>query len=448
MKTLSAWLEVLEQRHPSTIDLGLERIGVVAERLQANTFSAPVITVAGTNGKGSTVATLVAIAVAAGWRVLSYTSPHLLHFNERICCNGEAISDEQMVTALDAVDAVRGDISLTYFEHTTLAAFWWFQRQQADLIILEVGLGGRLDAVNLIDADVAVITSIGLDHQDWLGHTLPEIAREKAGILRPGRPVVFGEREPEAILLTLAKALAAPTWVKGHDYDFALCTDNGLDGVATHSWQWSAKLAKNSAEAKKSVVTDSTLVKASAPFDCVYSLLPTPIVACENAATAIAALHVLSQVSNLQISADAIRRGLAAVRIMGRAQKIASAPEVWLDVGHNPQGVAFLWQQLPAPRAGQQTHLVIAMLADKDIDAVIACCTPYVSHWWPASLAGPRASSAERIASLLVARGLHAEALYDDVLSAYEGARQSASANDRIVVLGSFLTVSAVLAAR
>lgn len=430
MKTLSAWLEELEQRHPSAIELGLERIGVVAKRLQVNTFSVPVITVAGTNGKGSTVATLVAIAVAAGWRVLSYTSPHLLRFNERICCNGEPINDVELVAALAAVDAARGDTSLTYFEHTTLAAFWWFQRQQADLIILEVGLGGRLDAVNLIDADVAVITSIGLDHQDWLGHTLPEIAREKAGIFRPARPVVFGERDPEAILLTLADALAAPTWVKGRDYDFALCVDDTFDYAPTHSWQWSA------------------LANALIPDGMAYSALPIPVVACENAATAIAALHVLSQVSNLHISADAVQRGLSAVRIMGRAQQIASAPAVWLDVGHNPQGVAFLWQQLPVPQKGQKTHLVIAMLADKDIDAVIACCAPFVSHWWPASLTGPRASSADRIAGLLTARGLHAEALHDDVLSAYEGARQSASANDRIVVLGSFLTVSAVLAAR
>lgn len=415
LTTLADWLRQLESRHPSAIELGLERVGMVADRLQARRFNAPVITVAGTNGKGSTVATLVAIARAAGWRVVSYTSPHLLRFNERICCNGVMIDDDQLVQALDAVEAVRDDISLTYFEHTTLAALWWFQRQQPDLVVLEVGLGGRLDAVNLVDTDIAVITSIGMDHQDWLGNTLPQIAREKAGIMRPQSPVIFGERDPQQIMLTLADALAAPESIKGRDYDFSVAPD-GL-------WRWQASAGLT------------------------WSDLPKPAVAHDNAATALAALQVLTRISSLQLDLEQVRIGLADIRVMGRAQRIAEAPEIWLDVGHNPHGVAFFWQHLPAARPGQSTHVVFAMLADKDIAGVIAVSAPYVTHWWPAGLEGTRASRGQDIAELIAAQGLHTEAIHSDVLSAYEGARQCASANDRIVVMGSFLTVAAVLAA-
>lgn len=416
--SLDAWLRILEQRHPSAIDMGLERIGVVARALGVTGFDAPVITVGGTNGKGSTVATLVALARAAGWRVASYTSPHLLRFNERVCLDGEMISDADMVAALDAVEAVRGEVSLTYFEHTTLAAFWWFRHQSPDLIVLEVGLGGRLDAVNLVDASVAVITSVDLDHQDWLGDTRELIAREKAGILRPGAPVVFGEREPLPVLTGQAAKLAAPQWIKGRDYDFT--TDAG-------TWHWHA----------------TTADPAGGPA---WRDLPLPGVSCENAAVALAALRALAGVSALCIGEDAVRAGLPLATVPGRAQRLPGSPEVWLDVGHNPHGARFLWQQLPPARAGQRTHAVFAMLADKDIAGVIAASRAHVDHWWPAGLEGPRASSGEAMAGHLHAAGIVAEPARSGVAEALMAARQTAGADDRIVVFGSFLTVAAVLA--
>jgi len=409
--TLDAWLRALEQRHPSAIELGLARVGEVADRLGARRFAAPVITVGGTNGKGSTVATLVAIAVAAGWRVASYTSPHLLRFNERICLDGQAIADDELVAALEAVEAAREGVSLTYFEHTTLAAFWWMQRQQPDLVVLEVGLGGRLDAVNLVDADVAVITSVDLDHQDWLGDTREQIAREKAGIMRPGRPVVLGEREPLPVLLEAAAALTAPVLVKGRDYDFA---------AGDSDWRW----------------------RGADTLDG----LPLPQVACENAATALAALQALASVSGLRAGAAAIRAGLPQARVSGRAQRIATAPDIWLDVGHNPHGVDFLWRQLPPAVPGQHTHAVFAMLRDKDIAGVIAVAAPHVSHWWPAGLDVPRGCALNELVALLRAQGIAPAGAHETVADALAAARQQARAGDRIVVFGSFYTVSAVLA--
>lgn len=420
--TLDAWLQALEQRHPSAIDLGLERVGVVADRLAARHFAAPVITVAGTNGKGSTVATLVAIAVAAGWRVASYTSPHLVRFNERICLDGRMIPDADLMLALDAVEAARGEVSLTYFEHTTLAAFWWFQRQQPDLVVLEVGLGGRLDAVNLVDATVAVITSVDLDHQDWLGDTREQIAREKAGILRAGRPLVLGEREPLPVLLELAAAQAAPVRIKGRDYDFGH-DDAAASGEA--SWHWQA-------------------LTGAQPL-C-WSGLPLPRLACENAATALAALQALATVSPLQVSEAAVRAGLPAATVSGRAQRIASAPDIWLDVGHNPHGVRFLWEQLPPARPGQETHAVFAMLRDKDIAGVIAASVAQVQHWWPAALDVPRGCSLAELTALLQTQGVQPVAAHESVVAALAAARQQARADDRIVVFGSFHTVAAILA--
>lgn len=417
--SLDAWLQALEQRHPSAIDLGLERVGQVADRLAARHFAAPVITVGGTNGKGSTVATLVAMARAAGWRVASYTSPHLVDFNERICLDGQPIADDQLVVALEAVEAARGEVSLTYFEHTTLAAFWWFQRQNPDLVVLEVGLGGRLDAVNLVDATVAVITSVDLDHQDWLGDTREQIAREKAGILRPGRPLVLGEQEPPAVLFELAQAAAAPVLARGRDYDFMPPDGSGL-------WSWHAGEGAQSVSLRD---------------------LPKPLLACENAATALAALHALAQAGGPCMREDALRAGLAVAGVRGRCQRIAEAPEVWLDVGHNPHGVRFLWQQLPTAKPGQRTHAVFAILRDKDVDGVIAASQEHVDIWWPAGLPVSRACPLPELVQRLRERGLHPETGHESVLEALAAARQMAKAEDRIVVFGSFHTVAAVLAA-
>jgi dihydrofolate synthase/folylpolyglutamate synthase len=411
------WLHTLERRHPSAIDMGLERVGIVADRLHARQFQAPVITVAGTNGKGSTVATLVAVGRAAGWRVAHYTSPHLVDFNERIGINGTLISDAELVSALDAVEAVRGDISLTYFEHTTLAAFHWFQLQAPDLVVLEVGLGGRLDAVNLVDATVALVTSVDLDHQDWLGDTIAAIAKEKAGVMRAGRPVVFGEREPHSVLLAQAQTLSAPVWQKGRDYDFTELDEAG-------NWSWQAGETR-------------------------YAALPAPHVVCDNAATAIAALQALAQVSDLRIDEAALQHGLPHAYITGRLQRLIGLPEVWVDVGHNPHGARFLWQHLPKPLAGQRTHAVFAMLQDKDVTGVIAASAESVDCWWLADLSGPRGQTAARLAEQLQ-QTLSNPCIggqYSTVELALSAARQALQGGDRIVVFGSFLTVAAVLSA-
>lgn len=411
------WLHTLESRHPSAIDMGLERVGLVADRLRARHFDAPVITVAGTNGKGSTVATIVSVGRAAGWRVAHYTSPHLLDFNERIGINGTLINDTELVSALDAVEAVRAEVSLTYFEHTTLAAFYWFQQQTPDLIVLEVGLGGRLDAVNLVDASVAVITSVDLDHQDWLGDTIAAIATEKAGVMRAGRPVVFGEREPHAVLLARAAALGAPIWIKGRDYDFS-------DSDATGQWRWQ---------------TGQTC----------YEGLPLPRVVCDNAATAIAALHALADVTELRVSAAALQQGLPQAFVTGRLQRLPGLTEVWLDVGHNPHGARFLWQHLPKSLPGQRTHAVFAMLQDKDVAGVIAASAEQVDCWWLADLTGPRGQTAARLAEQLQAQLCNPclGGQFATVEQAFNAARQALNSNDRIVVFGSFLTVAAVLSA-
>lgn len=422
----AAWLQTLEQRHPSAIDMGLERVGVVADRLAARQFSAPVITVAGTNGKGSTVATLVAVGRAAGWRVAHYTSPHLVDFNERIGINGVLISDAELVLALDAVEAVRGDISLTYFEHTTLAALHWFQQQSPDLIVLEIGLGGRLDAVNLVDATVAVITSVDLDHQDWLGDTIAEIAREKAGVMRSQRPVILGEREPHAVLLEHARSLSAPVWIKGRDYDFTEHDFKLSDFSGTiDGWQWQGR------------------------DGLCWPNLPLPRVVCDNAATALAALQALSQVSALSLDLSAVQRGLPDAFVTGRLQRLPGSPEIWLDVGHNPHGARFLWQHLPKALPEQRTHAVFAMLQDKDVAGVIAASKAFVDSWWLAGLPGPRGLTVEQLAERVSAALGHVpaggqQACVEDALRA---ARQAAQGNDRIVVFGSFLTVAAVLSA-
>ena len=412
LKSLSHWLALLEQRHPSAIELGLERVGVVADRLFLREFGCPVITVAGTNGKGSTVATIVAIARAAGWQVGSYTSPHLLHFNERIRGNGECINDTELVLALEAIEASRGEVSLTYFEHTTLAALWWFQRQNLDLLVLEVGLGGRLDAVNLVDASVAVITNIGLDHTDWLGDDLASIAREKAGIMRHGRPVVLGERSPEPILLAQAQALQAPVSMKGRDYDFSVRAEQG-------AWQFGEWL------------------------------LPLPGVALDNAATAIAALQALAR----PLTVADIAEGLRHVQVAGRMQRLpwppalmsaAAMPELIVDVAHNPHGATFLWQHI-APTKGR-TIAVLAMLADKDSAGVISASADSVDSWCLASLRGARGQSAAALAAVAQACAISAYSEHADVIDALRYARLQATERDRIVVFGSFFTVAAVLA--
>lgn len=404
-RSLNDWLAWLEVQHPKSIDLGLERAGQVADRLQARVMGCPVITVGGTNGKGSTVATLVSIYRAAGLRVGSYTSPHILHFNERICLDGQPVDDARLVQAFETVEAARADVSLTYFEFTTLAAFVLFRESRLDVVVLEVGLGGRLDAVNLIDADVAVVTSIGIDHVEYLGDTREKIAVEKAGIFRRGRPAICGDDDPPATLVARARDIGAVLQRKHHDFNFS-------DDGAGWSWQGAGRR-----------LTD----------------LPKPALALTNAATALAAVFA----APVAVPEAALRDGLARAALAGRLQTVASAPLVLLDVAHNPQGAAFLMKQLPAAAVGQATHAVFAMLGDKDIAGVIDACLGRVDHWHVADLPVPRGASAQRLLPLLLERGCHVAGVYPGVASALRAARQQAAAADRILVFGSFYTVAA-----
>lgn len=404
--TLDDWLSWLEKQHPKTIDLGLERAGQVADRLALRALGCPVITVGGTNGKGSTVATLISIFRAAGYRVGSYTSPHLLHFNERICIDGVSVDDATLIAAFEKIRAAQDDVSLTYFEFTTLAAFLIFREAGLDVVVLEVGLGGRLDAVNLVDADVAVVTSIGIDHVEYLGDTRELIAVEKAGIFRAGRPAICGETNPPVTLLDAAEAKGAELVCRGRDFDFR---EEGPDAWAWHD------------------------------HERVLNGLPRPSLALANAATAVAAVFR----APLEVSETALREGLRGARLNGRMQVAAQNPLIVLDVAHNPHGAAFFMQQLPPPQPGQRTLAVLGMLADKDIDGVVEACLGRVDAWHVASLHVPRGAMSDRLAAALRAQGCHVAGQHESVAAALMVARQQARAADRIIVFGSFYTVAA-----
>lgn len=404
-RSLEEWLSWLERQHPVAIDMGLERVGKVADRLGVRDPGCPVITVAGTNGKGSTVATLVSIYRVAGLRVGSYTSPHLLHFGERICVQGIPVTESELVAAFEQVHLAQGEVSLTYFEFTTLAAFWLFREAALDVWVLEVGLGGRLDAVNLIDADVAVVTSIGIDHVEYLGNTRAAIAREKAGIFRAGRPAICGDISPPAELGEVASRTGAVLARRGCDFDFR---DEG------DAWAWH----------------DGHRVLTG---------LPKPRLALENAATALAALFA----APLVVDETALREGLSLAALPGRLQVAGESPLILLDVAHNPHGVDFLMHHLPAPAQGQRTLAVFAMLADKDIAGVIEGCLGHVDSWFVAGLPAPRAAKTANILPLLHARGCHVGGAYPGGAAALRAARQQARPADRILVFGSFYTVAA-----
>ena len=421
-RTLAEWLQVIERRHPAGIALGLDRVGAVAVRMALPRPARHVITVAGTNGKGSTVAFIEAIARAAGMRTGSYTSPHLLTYNERVRVAGEPLDDAALSAGFEAVEAARGDIALTYFETGTLAAWWCFTRQALDLVVLEVGLGGRLDAVNLVDADVAVITTVDLDHQDWLGTDREAIGAEKVGIARAGRPLVLGEDDPPSSVLRHAYAIGAPAIRAGCDF-FDTDATADLDAPAGANWCWREP--------------GTTLWLPALP-------LAAPVQR-RNAATAIAALRALP----LDLPAAAIASGVVNATIAGRLQHLPHAPaQVWLDVAHNPQAASALAAWLAATPCAGRTHAVFAALADKDAHAIAAMLVSHVDDWYLAGLpdAGARAQSAEALAAQLPAacRVLAREA---DVAAALASALADAGHGDRVLVFGSFHTVAAALQA-
>ncbi len=408
---LDRWLAWLEGLHPREIDLGLERVALVAERMGLLPVGATVITVGGTNGKGSTIAMLDAILRASGRRTGCYTSPHLHRFNERIRIAGHDADDDAIMAAFDAVDGARGETSLSYFEFGTLAAFWLFARERADVWLLEVGLGGRLDAVNIVDADIAVLTSIGIDHTDWLGETREEIALEKVAIARPGRPLVCGDSSPPRTLLDHVAVQGIDLKLARRDYDWERRGD---------SWRW--RLG-----------------------DAELDGLPLPALAGEhqlqNAATALTALALLPE--SLWPRREAIEEGLRHVGLPGRFERIDAGFEVVLDVTHNPHGMARLVASLQAERPAGKTVILFGVMADKDVSALIRLLAPVCERWIAVAPGVGRALPVAVLVDMVRKEAVGAEV--DVAASVVEGvalARSMLGPGDRLVVTGSFYTVA------
>lgn len=413
-QTLNEWLSWQETLHPSEIELGLTRVQQAFQQLQPSPPGFKIITVAGTNGKGSSVAMLEAIYLAAGYKVGSYTSPHLLRYNERIRLDGEEVSDIELVQAFARVDDARKDISLTYFEFGTLAALDIFYRQQPDIVILEIGLGGRLDAVNILDADVSLVTNVALDHTDWLGNDREQVAFEKAGIYRHARPGIFNEADLPASLLRYAEEIGVELMVAGRDYH-----------CKSEANQWSFK----------------------GPYSH-YLALPEPILVGEfqrhNACGCLMAVSCLNK--ELPVALSHIRAGLLAARNPGRMQLIIGEPVQILDVAHNPHAATALAQTLQQQPAIGRTLAVVAMLEDKDRRGVIEQLLPQVDSWYVAGLEMPRGGSAQDLYKLI--HELNAQApcqQYETVAKAYAAAYNDSDPNDRLLIFGSFYTVADVL---
>jgi dihydrofolate synthase / folylpolyglutamate synthase len=413
--TLAAWLDYLERLHPKTIALGLERVAAVRDALRLRP-SCPLVVVGGTNGKGSTCAMMEAMLDAAGYRVGLYTSPHLLRYNERVRIGRVAATDAELCAAFAAVEAARGDVPLTYFEFGTLAAVWHFERSGVEAAVLEVGLGGRLDAVNAFDADCAVVTGVALDHTEFLGPDRESIGREKAGIYRAGRPAFFGQPDVPESVVAHARALGVELLVAGRDLTYR--------GHGTH-WECASPYGRH--------------------FGLPYPALRGPH-QLANATLAIAALDTLKDRCPLKV--QDIKRGLVEVDLPARFQVLPGRPAVVLDVAHNPDAAATLARVLSAMGRFPATHAVFGMLKDKDVGGVVDALRDVVTRWHAADLEGPRGATAERLADELRARGIAGVETHASVADAWRAACGSASADDRIVVFGSFLTVAHVLRAR
>jgi len=422
--TLADWLALLETMHPKAIDMGLDRVARVKERLDIQ-FDCPVIIVGGTNGKGSTCAMLESILLHAGYRVGLYTSPHLLDFNERARINGEPASDGALVEQFAAVEEKRGDVSLTYFEFTTLAILRLFAQSGLDAVILEVGLGGRLDAVNVIDADVSIVTSVDIDHTEYLGNTREQIGFEKAGIFRPGKAAICGDPVPPKSLVEHAEAIGADLWLFGRDYNYS---------GDKQQWNYGGRQQRRNSLGYPSLRGANQLLNASA---------------------ALAALEALRQ--RLPVGAQEVRNGLVMVDLPGRFQVLPGRPTVILDVAHNPHAAATLAQNLNNMGFHPYTFAVFGAMQDKDIGGVIAHLKDTVDHWCVTDLPLPRAASAQQLKQALIEAGITPSTgagaersieTFESPAAAFANARSRAGENDRIAVFGSFLTVAGVMEAR
>jgi dihydrofolate synthase/folylpolyglutamate synthase len=408
VRTLEDWLRYIEQQHPQVIALGLERVSETLERMQIR-LQCPVLTVGGTNGKGSTCAMLESILRAAGYRTGLYTSPHLVRYNERVRIGGIEAEDEPLSEAFAAVEAARGQTPLTYFEFGTLAAFWVFSQQKIETAILEVGLGGRLDAVNVLDADCAVLTSVDIDHVDYLGADREAIGGEKAGIFRPGRPAVIAEPDPpQSVLQATGQKL-----LLGKDF-----------GFMAEKTQWTYWGPRG----KRAGLAHPALRGA---------------IQLRNAAAALCALDTLE----LPLAMQDVRRGLAEVALPGRFQVLPGRPQVILDVAHNVEAAKTLAQNLAASGFAPETIAVCGMLRDKDIAGALRELAPRITRWHLASLPGPRGASAEHLEECLRSSDSRVPVLkFEFPKTAFAAALERAAEGDKIVVFGSFLTVGEVMA--
>ncbi|HAZ7574436.1 bifunctional tetrahydrofolate synthase/dihydrofolate synthase [Legionella sp. PATHC032] len=409
---LNHWLTHLETRNTQEIQLGLARVLTVAQKLNLQRPNCKVVTVAGTNGKGSTVTALETIYHQSGFKVGAYTSPHLLVFNERIRINLTPIQDKDLCKAFSVIEEARYPTNLTYFEMATLAALWYFKQHDLDLIILEVGLGGRLDATNIVDTDLAIITTIDFDHQSFLGETLELIGYEKAGILRKNKPFIYADLSPPKSVVEVATQLRASSYLYGKDYFYQEADDH---------WEVTC-MGKQ------------------------FDQLTKPKIQLQSAAAAIMACHLLQE--HFPVSYDNLKKAMALVYIPGRLQLQKGKTNILYDVSHNPQSVRLLADTVKKINTKGRVHAVFSALKDKDICGLIMPLKDCVSRWYPAQLHNKRAVSQEKLLSIFREAEIFAEVCYNDPLTAFEMALKQASDGDLIIVYGSFFTVSHVMAAQ
>ncbi len=421
---LAGRLARIEGLHPRGIELGLERVREVAARMRLSLPGTKIV-VAGTNGKGSTCAMLEAVLLAAGYRVGCYTSPHLVRFNERARLDGVPASDEALVEQLDAVEAARGDVPLTWFEYTTLAILKLFERAAPDALVLEIGLGGRLDAVNVVDADCAIVCCIDIDHAEFLGDTREKIGWEKAHVYRTGRPAICTDPMPPQSLVDHATEIGADLWRFGRDFNYA---------GDRQQWSYGGRGMRRNSLAYPALRGANQLLNASGVLAALESLR-----------------------DRLPVTAGAVRQGFATVELPGRFQVLAGRPSVVLDVAHNPHAVAHLAANLDGMGFFPYTWAVFGMLGDKDVAGSVAHLRERVDHWLCVDLPGPRGVRAQdlahrlREAGIRPGQGIDAERsieCFGTPSEALAAAKERAGENDRIVVFGSFLTVADVLASR
>lgn len=408
-RDLAGWLARIEACHPAEIELGLDRLQQVAQRLPLDLSRSCKVVIGGTNGKGSTLTMLDAILRDAGYVTGSYTSPHFLHYNERICISGQPVEDAVLCEAFALIEQAREATPLTYFEYGTLAALLIFSQRQVDVALLEVGLGGRLDAVNIVDADIALVTTVALDHTDWLGPDRESIGREKAGIFRAGKPALCGDAAPPSTLVAYAHELGSPLQVQGVDFRYRREGD---------VWHWQGS-------------------------NICLNDLPLPVLPLPNAALVLAALQFFP----FPVPEQSIRSGLAGARLKGRMQAVRLGQvEAVVDVAHNPEAAEYLAGWLKSRPCNGRVHLVLGMLADKDIETVIQTLVPVVDVWHPVSLCVPRGADRERLQAALGAAGVPQGRVQgaDSVAAAVEQL-QSMPPTDRLMVAGSFFTVAQAL---